>query len=168
MTRRSTTRTLVGALVAVLFVVMGSSAANAQYGTTAPGTVTFTVEDSTVVAGQSLGVSGTGCDPDSEVTFTIGETVVGTATADSEGNYSGTVTIPALAPGTYTINAECGAEVLSLDITVGTGDGGTVPTTDDGLARTGFDLAPLAGIGAAAVVLGAAAVYGTRRKRQVV
>ena len=170
MRRSNVVRACVAVLMAAGFLFVGANAASAAgCGYSCPttgGTVTFTIDDTTVVAGQTVGVSGTGCAAGADVTFTIGGTEVGSTTADSDGNYSGSVTIPNLDPGEYTINATCGSAVLGITITVGSGAGGTGSTTGGGLARTGSDLGPLAGLGAAAVVLGGAAVYGTRRRRQ--
>ena len=167
MSRSTAVRGLVALVMTAGLVLVGGSAAFAQIpGYPSGGTPTFTIDDSTVVAGQTIGVSGTGCAAGEEVTFTIGDTTVGSATADGSGDYAGTVTIPSLENGEYTINASCGTSVLGLNITVGDGGGSSGGTSGGGLARTGTEIGPLAGLGAAAVVLGAAAVYGTRRRRQ--
>jgi len=167
MSRSHAVRGLVALVMTAGLVLVGGSAAFGQtYGGSGSGSATFLIDDSTVVTGQTVGVSGTGCAANEDVTFTIGDTQVGSTVADADGNYSGSVVVPSLADGQYTINASCGTSVLGLNITVGGTGAGTVSSSaGTGLARTGTEIGPLAGLGAAAVVLGAAAVYGTRRRR---
>ena len=170
MTRSTAVRSLVAIVMVAGLAFTGGSAASAQcyFNCGTAGDVTFSIEDSSVVAGQTVGVSGTGCGANEVVEFSIGDSVIGSASADGDGNYSSTVTIPGLSNGSYTVNASCGTEVLGLEITVAGAGGAVNPggVGGSGLARTGSDLGPLAGLGAAALVLGAAAVYGTRRRRQ--
>ena len=169
MSRSTAARGLLATVMVAGLVLVGGSAAFAQipgYGGGGTPTVTFEIDDSTVTVGQTVGVSGTGCGAGETVTFSIDGTTVGTTTASSDGSYSATVTIPNLPDGTYTPNATCGSDVLGLQITVGSGVGGTGASTGGGgLARTGSNLMAPIGVGTIAVVLGGAAVYGTRRLR---
>jgi len=168
MSRNRLMRVLMGLIMAAGLVFVGSSAAGAADCGYGGCVVVFKIADTVVVAGQTVEVSGSGCEANAPVTITIGDTTVGTTTTDGDGNYTGTITIPDLPPGKYTVNADCGTGVLGIDITIeASSTPGTTPgTTTTPLARTGSDLGPLAALGAAAVVLGGAAVYGTRRRRQ--
>jgi len=166
---RSTVRALsilVGAAALSLLMASAASAQIPGYPGGGP-SVTFKIDDSTVVAGQTVGVSGTGCGAGDTVTFTIDGSTVGATTASSTGTYSSTVTIPGLPDGTYTVNATCGGDVLGLSIILGNGGGSLGASTGTGgLARTGSNLMAPIGAGTIAVALGGAAVYGSRRRRE--
>ncbi|MCB1031298.1 MAG: LPXTG cell wall anchor domain-containing protein [Acidimicrobiales bacterium] len=165
---------VVAALIAGL-MALGSGTANAQdcgyFGcpTTPPKATTTTAPSGTTltgVAGQAVEVVGDSCAPGSTVTFTWDDgTVLGTTTADDNGEFSTKVTIPANAtPGNHTITATCGdvEQFITVNVlgdSVNNVDQGTLPRT--GSSNTG----PLVGIGAAALVLGAAFLYGARRPR---
>jgi LPXTG-motif cell wall-anchored protein len=182
MTRRKSLRGFAAVLLAAGFVLVAGSAAFAQYPTTPTTTggcvPTITGPNESVTGGQSVPVSGTCCAPGQSVSFILnpGGMTIGQTTADSSGNYTGTVTIPEnLGEGQYTIAADCGGqtstEVLGLSVGAGgtgTTTGSTTGSTGTALPRTGSNLAPLVGLGGAAIVLGAAAVYGTRRRRRLV
>lgn len=170
---------LVGALLS-LFAVSAASAQDCGYGgpgcttTTQPpteATTTTTTADIptiTVVRGETVDVSGADCAPGADVTVTWDDgTVLGTFQADDNGDFVATITIPSNASlGEHLITATCGdvqqfvkAEVMASGTT-------TPGVNDGGLARTGSsNTGPLVGIGAAALVLGAAFVYGARRPR---
>jgi hypothetical protein len=137
-----------------------------------------------VTAGGSITITGTSTDV-TEIEFLINDIVIGSVTPEADGTFTGTFTVPDLAAGHYDISAnvssECGdyvsvaedgIDVLAEQVTnPGTntvnGGTGTTTTTTGGtpLARTGFDAAPMVTLGAAALVLGAAAVYGSKRRR---
>ena len=79
-------------------------------------TPAVTVEPSTVEAGKTVTVKGTGFAPESSVTLTLhSEPVeVGTATADENGAFSAEVTVPAnTEAGDHTVVAESGTPVVS-------------------------------------------------------
>jgi LPXTG-motif cell wall-anchored protein len=172
---------MVALLVGALLTLFGASAANAQdctYGgpgcpttptTTGGGSSTTTSEipTVTVVRGETVDVSGHGCQPGEAVTVTYDDgTVLGTFTADENGDFVTTITIPAGSTlGEHLITATCGdlqqflkVNVLAENTSTGVNNG-ELPRT--GSSNTG----PLVGIGAAAIVLGAAFVYGSRRPR---
>jgi LPXTG-motif cell wall-anchored protein len=164
------------ALIGALFA-LGSTAASAQdcgYGgcttTTVEGETTTTtapeIPEIPVVRGETITVDGEGCAPGAEVTVTWDDgTVLGTFTADENGNFTTTITIPANATlGVHLITATCGdvEQFINVNVlaeTVDNVDEGTLPRT--GSSNTG----PLVGIGAAALVLGGAFLYGARRPR---
>jgi LPXTG-motif cell wall-anchored protein len=167
-------------LVAVIggMFAFGSTAASAQdcgYGgcpettTTIDGTTTTTEADIptiTVVRGETITVDGEGCAPGAEVTVTFDDgSVLGTFTADDNGDFSTTITIPANATlGVHLVTATCGDVEQFINVNV---LGETVDNVDEGtLPRTGSSTTgPLVGIGAAALVLGSAFLYGARRPR---
>ena len=158
-------------IVGVLMVLFAGGAATAQYGTTtSPSSTPITLPTVTVVAGQQIDVYGNNCPAGSTVTITWDDgTVLGTTIALPDGSWRTTITIPVSAtPGNHTITATCGniKEFLTVDVVV---QGTTVTTpavTQTTLARTGTsNIGPLLGIGGAALVLGAAFVYGARRPR---
>ena len=171
-------KVLAAMMCAGLLMLFGASTANAQdacgYGgctTTSMGsTTTSTIPTITVVRGQTIDISGNNCAPNATVVVTYDDgTTLGTFTADSTGSFVVTITIPANSTlGQHLVTATCGSvqqfvkvNVLSEQIpgtTPGVGTG-TLPRT--GSSNTG----PLVGIGAAAMVLGAAFVYGSRRPR---
>lgn len=160
------------------FFAFGGNAASAQddcgYGgcttTTVEGETTTTtapeIPTITVVRGETVTVDGEGCAPGAEVTVTFDDgTVLGTFTADENGDFSTTITIPADATlGVHLVTATCGDVEQFINVNV---LAETVDAVDDGtLARTGSsNTGPLIGIGAAAVVLGGAFLYGARRPR---
>ena len=170
---------LAGAFVALGLSFVGASPASAQdcgYGgcpvtttTGGGGTTTTTVDipTITVVRGETIDVDGQGCAPGAEVVVTWDDgTVLGTFTADENGDFSTKITIPANATlGVHLVTATCGDVEQFINVNV---LAETVNNVDDGtLARTGSNnTGPLIGIGAAAVVLGGAFLYGARRPRQ--
>lgn len=119
--------------------------------------------DTTLRPGDSTTVSGDHCPPNSTVTFTMvdkngGRTVLGTTTADGQGKYSSTVTIPSgTAPGTYTLETTCGDEVGGVQF--------TITRTGAATATTGSDSIPMTGAGIALVLFGTALVAIARRVR---
>lgn len=163
-----TTKLVLGFAVAALLLVFTGSAAHAQY-EPGPSTTTPTdIPEVTVVRGETVDVSGTDCAPGAEVVVTMDDgTNLGTFTADDNGSFVATITIPASTSiGSHLITATCGdvqqflrANVLGESVDSGATGGGALPRT--GSSNT----APLVGIGAGALVLGAAFVYGSRRPR---
>jgi len=167
---------VMAALLGALMVLVAGTAATAQddpyaptTGTSAPTTDTTTPVDIptvTVVRGETIDVSGKACAPGSEVVVTWDDgTVLGTFTADENGDFTTTIQIPSNASlGVHLITATCGdlEQFLNANVlaeTVDNVDNGTLPRT--GSSNTG----PLVGVGLAAVVLGGAFLYGARRPR---
>ena len=172
-------KVMLAVLLGALFAFGGSAVANAQdcgYGgcpgstTTTAATTSTTVPEIptiTVVRGETVDVSGEGCAPGAEVTVTWDDgTVLGTFTADENGDFTTTITVPKDATlGVHLVTATCGDVEQFINVNVLAEN---VDKVDDGtLARTGSsNTGPLVGIGAAAVVLGGAFLYGARRPRQ--
>lgn len=124
-----------------------------------------------VVAGKTMTVTGSGYMPGSTVTVLIysAPQVLTTTVADSAGNFSVTVTVPAgLAPGAHTLVASGidGSGVqrfTTLAVTVSAT--GTATVTGAKLANTGADVTLPALGGIATLGLGAGLIAISRRRR---
>jgi hypothetical protein len=154
------------ALAAALAVLVGPAVAQAQ--DYPPAGDSLTVSDSVVVPGQSLTVSGGGAGPGAKVDiFIYSERVLLASTnADSDGQYSASVTIPAsIDPGTHVIRAISGGEILSaVEVTVA-GSGGAAADSDGDLPFTGAGTLPGIGIGVGLIALGSTLLLASRRRR---
>ncbi|UOE42990.1 esterase-like activity of phytase family protein [Agromyces larvae] len=133
----------------------------------------ITLGASTVVAGGTVVVSGTGFEPGASVRFELRSEPValGAATAAADGTLSFTATIPAATPaGAHTLVAILpdGTEVsAALTVTAAAAPVGSATGASGDLASTGVEFGWALGL--AGLVLaagGAAAVVGTRRRRQ--
>lgn len=137
------------------------------------------LDSSTARPGDSVGVSGTGCPANSTVTTSFDDTQVGSTTADGQGAFSLSITIPANAsPGTHTITSTCGSVVLSSTITIlgagGTNTGGTNTgngsssgggVSNGSLARTGLPTGRLLQVGFGVAAAGGAVLALSRSRR---
>ncbi len=165
------------ALLSALFaVVVLAAPAGAQ--ATYP-TPTVTAGGPTQSAGGSYSVPLTvsGCKPASTVTFTSGSTSLGSATTDSSGGATSTVTLPAGSTGAVTVSATCVdsagvSKTFSTTVTIpggGTSGGGTSgggASSGAALAVTGSDTSSvLVRVGAIIAVLGVALVVASRSRR---
>lgn len=189
-----TTKLVLGFAVTTLLLLSTGSAAHAQY-EPGPSTtvVTSEIPEVTVVRGQTVEVSGARCRPFTEVVVTFDDgRVLTRLQADADGSYVATFTIPSDASvGRHLVTATCLADdgkaaKITLGSAEGTGvdadgylrqylyvnvlgdsvDSGVAGSGGNALPRTGSsNTAPLVGIGAGALVLGAAFVYGSRRPR---
>jgi hypothetical protein len=138
--------------------------ASAQYSTVL--TCNFTM----LMAGDTATVSGDGYDPGSQITISINRTDgvftqdVLITTADANGQFTATFTVPAAAPaGTYDVLAngigvDLAARSLACPFEVG-------QVTQVPIAFTGSNSRPMAQIALAIIALGALLVFATRRKR---
>ncbi len=152
---------MLGAVLATATLLIFSGAAHAEYG--GPSTIA-------VVQGESISVTGDGCNPGATVSFSITsgayEVSVGSAVAGDDGSYSSTITIPSDAPvGPATATATCdgpdGTVTKVLNLEIGAG------TSTDTLARTGSNnTQTLLGVGAGFVLLGGTLAIGARRIRR--
>ncbi|HMJ78794.1 MAG TPA: Ig-like domain-containing protein [Iamia sp.] len=129
---------------------------------------------SCVVANDPFAVTGSVTPPDAasageDIAFDIDGQSAGTLAIADDGSISGSLTTPNLALGNYTFTAVTGELEASGPIEVCTdpnvGSNNNNVTGNTPLARTGFDATPVVTLGAAALVLGAAAVYGSKRRR---
>jgi LPXTG cell wall anchor motif len=88
--------------------------------------------------------------------------VLGRTTADDDGSFSTTVTIPSSTdPGVYTLSAISGGEVLSVATL-------RVVAAAGGLPFTGTDVGPGLAIGAGLIVAGGLLLLAVRRRRSSV
>lgn len=157
-------RMLIGAIA---LLVLGAAPAAAQYG--------FAVSPGTASPGGQVSVSGKGCSPGATVTITLtlqeaqraegDSVVVATLTADENGAFSGTFTVPADAVlGVYLVEAFCdGARVGSAELNIvapSDGDGG-----DGSIVATGSDLNGLGLLGAGLLTAGGIVLIATKGRR---
>lgn len=180
---RRTMKALAGICVLAGALFVTGSAASAQecggYGPACPPAeqeIVFTYPR-TVRAGQAMDIDGevrdvqpTARAATDEATIEMAGQVLGTAAIAADGTFSGTFTVPNVAVGDYTISATSGTLSTEGPITViadGVNGGGQNNTSSNNnpLARTGFDATPMVTLGAAVLILGAAAVYGSKRRR---
>ena len=155
---------LLTAVAALLLFSAGTASAQDDGYGPGPTTPGDDIETVTVVRGETVTVAGNGCLPGDEVVVTWDDgTVMGTFTADENGDFVTTVTVPMDATlGVHLVTATCGDLEQFLNVNV---LAERLDNVDDGtLARTGSNsTTPLIGIGAAALVLGGAFLYGARR-----
>lgn len=112
----------------------------------------------------SVGVNGTGFAPGSSVNISLNGSDLATATADADGNFSTTVSLPSGLSGQQTIVAAQGNVTASAGITIdcssGAGSGG-----GGGLPNTGVAVIGLGALGLVLLVGGAALVLAGQRRR---
>ena len=166
-------RVVIGAL---LLVMVAASPAAAQYDD-------FTITPGSVQPGGTVTVTGQGCSPGAEVTITLteGDTSAAkaagdviattTVTADEDGRFNTTITVPAgTPPGVYSVDATCDG-VLVGHAVIDVLDATATPTTGAGagaggpIVRTGSDLTGLGMIGAALLTIGGIVLIATRSRR---
>lgn len=161
-----------------LFLLAFTGVAGAQYATVGG------VSDANPSPGETITFTGGGFQPGSQVTIVLGNQTVRTVTADAQGNFAASVTIPCDFPagpttlrGTGTA-AGGGALTVTANITVSgdpvgacvgadAGARGGLPQTDGaGLPRTGSaSTTPLVAAGVGLILIGSVAVAAARRRR---
>lgn len=145
-----------------------ASAARCTAGTYPPGQCQTIVLGQTVVSpGGSLNIAGTGFTPGETVTasFCLLGTVLGTDTADAQGDVSLTVTIPS--------DTRIGRHYICLTGVAGERVSGAIDVVSStsargggGLPQTGSTLlAPLAGTGVGLLLIGTLLLVAVRRRR---
>lgn len=153
-------------LAALVLAVVGMAApAHAQDYPPQPG---ITVDKPNVDPGDTVRVTGRGCEPGASVTIQFNGQTVATVTAGSDGSFSGSFTVPAGTPGgTYQISATgCATQVLSTSITVGATS--TPTTTSSVLPRTGSGTTEtLLRAGIVLVAAGGLLAFAARRRGAV-
>jgi 5'-nucleotidase len=123
---------------------------------------TFVLGMSLTRPGQTTSVSGSGCEANTPVILSLdgGTTPIGTTTADDQGNFTATATIPAgSSPGQHNVLATCtdpnGADLVAtapMDVT-------------RGLAVTGANFIPLAIVMVVTLAVGLILILVGRRRR---
>jgi hypothetical protein len=113
-----------------------------------------------LAAGPGLAAVAAGLRPQAQGWMSLGST-----TADAEGEYSATLTMPSSTdPGVYTLTASSGGEVLDVaTIRVAAATAGVV----GGLAFTGGNVLPGLAIGATLIVAGGLLLLSLKRRRGV-
>jgi len=150
-------------LATIALVALMSSAAAQEY---PPAADTHTVDDSTVVPGQTITLAGTGADPGAAITHTFASdpVVIATTTADAGGSHSTQGTIPSDAePGVHTITGSGSGYSASSTVTV-VGEGAAAQPVAGEIAFTGSNSLPAVWIALAALALGTAFVVAARRR----
>jgi hypothetical protein len=145
--------------------VVTATPAFAQYG----GTCGFVLSPTTVQPGSTVQVVGQNANPGEVLVFTIESIVVGTTTADENGNFTATLTIPAdLAPGAYSVDVNCGNSVSSqtLNVTAANGNNGNGENTSGNLPTTGSNTLLFLRWALALIAVGGLILLATRRQRQ--
>jgi 5'-nucleotidase len=144
--------------------VIAASPAMAQYG----GTCGFVLTPTTVQPGGTVQVVGQNANPNEVLVFKIGSITIGTATADADGNFTATLTIPAdLAPGTYSVDVNCGNSVSSqtLNVAAANANNGNAENAAGNLPTTGSNTLLYLRWALALIALGGLIVLASRRQR---
>jgi LPXTG-motif cell wall-anchored protein len=163
---RSLFRTIFAVLAVMMSVVTGASAVNAQEYPLQDGELRVEYGGETVSQvrqGDQISISGAGFAPGAEVTVTIESdpVVLGTATADGSGTFSGSFEIPdGFDLGSHTVKATGegatgGTNILSQGVSV-TDENGNLP-------RTGSNSMTLTYLGISLLAFGAVVVLATQR-----
>lgn len=153
------------ALAIPLMLAIGGVAVWQIEAALAHGNPEIKVEPNPAPFGGEVTIEGEEFDEDLQISLVLegisGEVSLGTATTDSEGKFSLTVTLPAaVTAGGYQIKAVGPDEVATADLRVGTSEGGTSPSAEHE-ASVGFrrvdsagEVAGLAALAAVMTVLG--------------
>ncbi len=121
-----------------------------------------------VVQGGVIEVTSRGWDPGSTVRVALDGVELGTATADADGAFSDSFTVPSgTPPGPHDVELRgvLGGEPVEVATAITVLVAPVAPPGPSALARTGTMLAPWALGGLALVAAGAAAVLAARRSR---
>jgi LPXTG-motif cell wall-anchored protein len=152
---------LFGASLVALLVAL-PAAAWADY---PPSSGNLNVGSSKVAPGGSVTISGGGCASSADVALAVAGVSAGSTTADVNGDFSGSVTIPSSASGDVTVTATCvdpdgATRTLSATVTVSASGSSTAP-----LPRTGSSSTfPSVALAIVLLCVGAAFVVATRRR----
>jgi LPXTG-motif cell wall-anchored protein len=118
----------------------------------------ITVDQPTITPGGTETFRGTGCQANETLTVLFDGTVIGTITANANGDFAGSVTIPkTAAPGTHTLTVKGSVCVLNATITVS----GALAFTGSSSHTSTYVL-----LGIAAIMVGMVLVVGARRRRR--
>jgi hypothetical protein len=89
--------------------------------------ITAHLSHSTVEPGERTVVTGTGCVPGVPVVLTIAGKEVGHTTADTQGDFSSTITAPGNRVGQLTVVASCGSRTFDALLSLVTTSKGSLP-----------------------------------------
>jgi hypothetical protein len=156
------------AVLALAILAGAATQAVAQTYPPEPGSGTLTGSSSVVVPGGTITISGSGASPGATVTITFASTpvVLGTTTADAEGAFSATVTIPTSAEaGEHTVSAISEGVVLAT-LTLRVVATSAVQEDEDELAFTGVNALLKIGVGVGSILVGAVLLLVLRRRRR--
>jgi LPXTG-motif cell wall-anchored protein len=142
---------IAAAVLAVGSISLSSAGAGGNYGG-----CSATVSDTSPEPGQEITVEGSGAADGGTVSATLDGTEVGTGTADAQGDFTFTATIPSTATGSETLAVSCGPNRGTFPITL------TVVAGSGTLPATGSDSLPLAWIGLGVLAAGATVMGGAR------
>ena len=154
-----------GALLALITFASGASAqSTAQYPAEAGNLQTTRTQ---ARPGEDITITGTGCPAGGTVTITFDNQAAGSTTANANGGFSASVTVPANAsPGSHTITATCvlgngttRRQTATVSVLGAAAQAGTLPRTGTGLTT------PLAASAVLLIGAGSVAVVATRRRR---
>jgi Bacterial Ig domain len=168
----STRRGALTALLAVATVLVSIFAAGSA-GAYPPGTApTLSLSSSTVGPGGSVTSSGNNFVPGSSVTVTLDNgTTLATLTADANGAFSASITIPAgTAAGDHTLTATDAtgeSATAALTVTAAGAGGGAGGGGGGGLANTGVAIASIGGVGLLLLIGGGLMLLAGRRRSKV-
>jgi hypothetical protein len=124
-----------------------------------PPSANLTVDSPTVSVGGIETFRGTGCGANEVLSVLFDETLVGTITANAQGAFAGSFTIPkGTAPGAHTLTVR--GSTCELNVTI---------TVSGALAFTGASshTGTYVLLGIASIVMGAVLIVGARRRRNV-
>lgn len=126
---------------------------------------TLTIADPTLGPDDPFRIAGTGCPSNARVTVALDGEPTGTTTADADGAFTSTATVPAgTAPGVHTLTATCDDLVQSVRFTVPDPATGGASPGDGALPWTGSDVGPLLRGAIALALAGTGLVLLTRRR----
>jgi len=134
------------------------------------GNLTIIINNTIVMPGGTVIITGQGFLPNSVITVTVGSTVVGTPVTDSNGSFTQGFDAP-MVLGEHTVSATDGTNTISIPFTVaasGAASTGAPAVTPGGtLPYTGTDSSlPIAQGGAMLVAAGAVIVFTVRKRQQ--
>ena len=139
-----------------------------------PGRCNLQLSKGSVERGESLTASGSGFVPGSQVSLRLASgRFLGFATADANGAFTASITVPADADlGRTQVLASDGVATLSASLEIvdrATAATRPAPSSRAGvLSRTGFDTLAITAVGGSLIVLGAASILAARRRRTTI
>lgn len=161
---------LTGTAVGLAGPVNAAPGTGCTQGAYPPASSTVALSRSRATVGMEISYRARCFKPGEQVTVTLYSTpqVLGTRTATSTGEVSGTFTVPSnLQPGSHTLElaAATGTQSASLTVVPSAATTGSASNDDDSLAFTGSDAAKTVGTGAVLLLGGGALIMAARRRK---